>query len=252
MRLILGARSLDELEKVAADIRAAGGTATAVRCDVTSAADRQALVDAAMAEHSRIDVLVNNAGIELTAHFETQPEEEIASVIDVNLTSALLLTRLVVPIMLERKAGHVVNISSLAGKVAVPYSIPYATSKAGMIAFTESFRSEFKKRGLSASVICPTFVNEAGMYQDMQERAGVKANLMAGATSPAKVAANVVTAIKRDRPEMLVYRGPGRLVTGFAELAPGLFERVYPVFGTNKVFGQLADARDRELRDAKS
>jgi short-subunit dehydrogenase len=121
-----------------------------------------------------------------------------------------------------------------------------------MIAFTESFRSEFKKRGLSASVICPTFVNEAGMYQDMQERAGVKANLMAGATSPAKVAANVVTAIKRDRPEMLVYRGPGRLVTGFAELAPGLFERVYPVFGTNKVFGQLADARDRELRDAKS
>ena len=248
MRLVLGARSLDELEKVAQDIRDAGGTATAVRCDVTSPADRQKLVDTAMAEHSRIDVLVNNAGIELTAHFETQPEAEIASVIDVNLTSALLLTRLVTPIMLERKAGHVINVSSLAGKVAVPFSIPYATSKAGMIAFTESFRCEFKSRGLSASVICPTFVNEAGMYADMQERAGVKANLMAGATSPAKVAANVVTAIKRNRPEMLVYRGPGRLVTGFAELAPGLFERVYPLFGTNKVFGELADARDREVR----
>ena len=246
MHLVLGARSIGELENVAEEIRATGGKATAIQTDVTSAADRRNLVEAAMAEHGRIDVLINNAGIELTAHFETQPEEEIASVIEVNLTSALLLTRLVTPLMLEKKAGHVVNISSLAGKVAVPYSIPYATSKAGMIAFTESFRAEFKKRGLSASVICPTFVNEAGMYADMQGRAGVKANMMAGATSPAKVAANVVTAIKRDRPEMLVYRGPGRLVTGLAELTPGLFERVYPVFGTNKVFGELADARDRE------
>lgn len=249
MHLVLGARSIDELEKVAEEIRASGGKAIAVQTDVTSAADRQKLIDAAMTEHKRVDVLVNNAGIELTAHFETQPEAEIASVIDVNLTSSLLLTRLVTPIMLERKSGHVVNVASLAGKVAVPYSIPYAASKAGMIAATESYRAEFKKRGLSASVICPTFVDEAGMYQEMKDQAGVKATFLAGATSPAKVAANVVTAIKRDRPEMLVYRGPGRIVTGLAELTPGLFERVYPVFGTNKVFSQLADAREKERAD---
>jgi len=246
MHLVLGARSIDELEKVAEEIRASGGKAVAVQTDVTSASDRQNLVDAAMAEHKRIDVLVNNAGIEMMAHFERQPEAEIASVIDVNLTSSLLLTRLVTPIMLERKSGHVVNVASLAGKVAVPYGIPYAASKAGMIAATESYRAEFKKRGLSASVICPTFVDEAGMYQEMKDQAGVRANVLAGATSPSKVAANVVTAIKRDRPEMLVYRGPGRIVTGLAELAPGLFERVYPVFGTNKVFREVADAREKE------
>jgi len=247
VRLVLGARSLSELEQVAAEIRESGGSAVAVQCDVTSAEDRRRLIDAAKVEFGRIDILVNNAGIELTAHFEHQPAEEIASVIDVNLTSALLLTRLVTPIMLERKSGHVVNVASLAGKVAVPYSIPYSTSKAGMIGFTESFRAEFRKRGLSASVICPTFVTEAGMYQDMQERAGVKANLMAGAVSPKKVASDTVKAIKKDRPEMLVYRGPGRLVTGLAELTPGIFERVYPIFGVNKVFGQLADVRDEEL-----
>lgn len=251
MHLVLAARSMGELEGVAASIRESGGKAIAVQTDVTSPADRQNLVDAAIAEHGRIDVLVNNAGIELTAHFETQPEDEIASVIDVNLTSALLLTRLVTPHMLQKKAGHVVNVASLAGKVAVPYSIPYATSKAGMVGFTESFRAEFRKRGLSASVICPTFVTEAGMYQDMQDRAGIKANFLAGAITPAKVASDVVKAIKKDRPEMLVYRGPGRLVSGFAELAPGLFERIYPVFGTNKVFGELADARDRELAAKK-
>ena len=246
MRLVLAARSLPELEAVAAEINGAGGKAIAVQTDVLSADDRRRLVETAKAEYGRIDVLVNNAGIELTAHFEDQPEEEIASVIDVNLTSAMLLARLVTPIMLEKKSGHVVNVASLAGKVPVPFSIPYAASKAGMIGFTESYRSEFRKRGLSASVICPTFVSEAGMYQEMQDRAGVKANFLTGVVSPEKVAKDVVKAIRRDRPEMIVYRGPGRVVAGLSELAPGLFERVYPVFQTNKVFGQLADARDKQ------
>lgn len=246
MRLVLAARSLPELETVAADIRGAGGKAIAVQADVFSADDRRRLVETAKAEYGRIDVLVNNAGIELTAHFEDQPEEEIASVIDVNLTSAMLLARLVTPIMLEKKSGHVVNVASLAGKVPVPFSIPYAASKAGMIGFTESYRSEFRKRGLSASVICPTFVSDAGMYQEMRDRTGVKANFLTGVVSPEKVAKDVVKAIKRDRPEMIVYRGPGRVVAVLSELAPGLFERVYPVFQTNKVFGQLADARDKQ------
>lgn len=246
MRLVLAARSLPELETVAVDIRDAGGKAIAVQADVFSADDRRRLVETAKAEYGRIDVLVNNAGIELTAHFEDQPEEEIASVIDVNLTSAMLLARLVTPIMLEKKSGHVVNVASLAGKVPVPFSIPYAASKAGMIGFTESYRSEFRKRGLSASVICPTFVSDAGMYQEMRDRTGVKANFLTGVVSPEKVAKDVVKAIKRDRPEMIVYRGPGRVVAGLSELAPGLFERVYPVFQTNKVFGQLADARDKQ------
>jgi short-subunit dehydrogenase len=251
MNLVLGARSMGELEQVAAEIREAGGKAIAVQCDVTSAADRQNLVDAAKAEFGRIDVLVNNAGIELTAHFERQPAEEIAQVIDVNLTSSLLLARLVTPIMLEQKSGHVVNVASMAGKVAVPYSIPYAASKAGMIAFTESFRAEFGKRGVSASVICPTFVDDAGMYQEMKDTTGVKANFLAGAIGPAKVASDLVKAIKRDRPEMLVYRGPGRLVTALSELTPGVFERAYPWFGTHKTFEQIADAREKTKAEAK-
>ena len=246
MNLVLGARSMGELESVAADIRASGGKAIAVQCDVTSPADRENLMAAARAEFGRVDVLVNNAGIELSAHFERQPDEEIARVIEVNLTAALLLAGLVTPIMLEQKSGHIVNVASLAGKVPVPFSIPYAASKAGMIAFTESYRAEFGRRGVSASVICPTFVDEAGMYQDMRDSTGVKANMLAGAVGPRKVAADVVKAIKRDRPEMLVYRGPGRLVSGFAELTPGVFERLYPLFGTHKTFKQLADARERQ------
>jgi len=243
MNLVLAARSLPETEAVAEEMRALGVKAIAVQCDVTNAADRARLIETAKAEFGRMDVLVNNAGIELTAHFESQPDEEIASVIEVNLTSAMQLTRLALPHMLAKKSGHVVNIASLAGKVPVPFSVPYAASKAGMIGFTESFRGEFRKRGVSASVICPGLVSEAGMYAQMQEDSGVKENFLAGTVSPAKVAADVVKAIKKDRPEMLVYRGPGRLVSGLAELTPGVFERVFPIFGTAGLFEKIADAR---------
>ncbi len=246
VNVVLAARSLPQLEEVAESVRQLGVKATAIACDVCSESDRSALVEAARAEFGRIDLLVNNAGIELTAHFERQPEDEIARVIEVNLISAMQLTRLVLPAMLERRSGHVVNIASLAGKVPVPFSIPYSASKAGLVSFTESFRSEFRKRGVSASVICPGLVSEAGMYKDMQDLAGVKENFLAGTVSPAKVARDVVKAIKRDRPEMLVYRGPGRVVSGFAEMAPGVFERVFPLFGTNKIFEEIADAREKD------
>ena len=244
----VAARSAAELEATAATLRELGRRAIAITCDVGSGADRQRLIDTALAEYGRIDILVNNAGIELTAHFENQPDDEIARGVEVNLTAAMHLARAVLPAMLERKTGHIVNVASLAGKVPVPFSVPYAASKAGLIGFTRSFRSEFKKRGVSASVICPGLVSEAGMYKDMQDQSGVKENFLAGTVSPAKVASDVVKAIKRDRPEMLVYRGPGRLVTGLAELTPGVFERVFPLFGTNKLFEDIADARERAAK----
>lgn len=250
VNLVLGARSAGDLERVAEEMRTLGVRAIAVPGDVTVPEDRRRLVEAAVGEFGRIDILVNNAGIEVTAHFERQSEEELAQTINVNLTSAILLTRQVIPVMLEKKAGHVVNMASLAGKVPVPYSVPYAASKAGLVGFTESFRNEFKKRGVSASVICPGLVSEAGMYVQMQRDAGVKENFLAGTVTPGKVAADVVKAIKRDRPEMLVYRGPGRLVSGFAEAAPGLFERVFPVFGTFTLFRKIADAREERREKA--
>ncbi len=246
VNLSLAARSAGDLERVAEDMRALGVRAKAVAGDVTLAGDRARLVEATLAEFGRIDILVNNAGIEVTSHFERQGEEELVQTIDVNLTSAVLLTRQVIPVMLERKAGHVVNMASLAGKVPVPYSVPYAASKAGLVGFTESLRNEFRKRGVSASVVCPGLVSEAGMYVQMQQDAGVKENFLAGTVTPKKVASDVVKAIRRDRPEMLVYRGPGRLVSAFSEAAPGVFERVFPLFGTFTLFRKIADAREKQ------
>ena len=199
VNLVLAARSVPELEVVASEIRDLGVQVLVVPCDVTSESDRIRLVEATIAEFGRCDILVNNAGIESTAFYEQQPAEGIAQLIQVNLVSAMLLTHAVLPHMLERKRGHIVNMASLAGKVPVPYSVPYSTSKAGMIAFTEGIRNEYKGRGVSASVICPGFVSEAGMYADWEKETGRRASFLAKPVTPQRVAANVITAIKRDR-----------------------------------------------------
>jgi short-subunit dehydrogenase len=244
--VVLAARSTPELETVAESVRAMGVKAIIATCDVTVAADRQRLVTAAMDEFGRIDVLVNNAGIELTAPFEKQDESEIEQVINVNLTSALLLTRAVLPGMLERKTGFIVNMASLAGKVGTPYSSPYAASKAGLILFTRSLRAELKGRGVSASAICPTFVSDAGMYDQMRKDTGSRAPLLAGVCTPQAVAHATIKSIKRDRPEMLVRVGPTRPIAVWQEAMPGVFERLYPLFGANKIFKEVA------LKRAKS
>lgn len=241
--LVLAARSQPELELVASEMQSLGVRAMAVPCDVASESDRAHLVQAAIAEFSRIDILVNNAGIEATAFYEQQPPAEIAHLIEVNLTATMLLTHAVLPHMLAQGRGHIVNMASLAGKVPVPYSVPYSTSKAGMIAFTEGIRNEFKHRGVSASAVCPGFVADAGMYADWEIETGRSASLLTKPVTPQRVAANVVKAIQRDRPEMLVFWMPARPTAALAEIAPGLFERIFPLFGAIKLFRAVAEHR---------
>ena len=249
MTLVLAARSSEELEAAAATCRALGAKAVTVVCDVADAASRENLVRRTTEEFGMIDVLVNNAGIESTRAYETQSPDEISRIIAVNLEAPMLLTHAVLPGMLERKRGHIVNIASLAGKVGVPFELPYCATKAGLIHFTEALRSEYRGTGVSGSVVCPGFVSDAGMYADMQGKAGVKASRLAGTSSPEKVASAVVRSIQRDRPEAIVNPGPMRLLTGFAELAPGSFERIFPLFGANELFRRVAEEQGKQRTD---
>lgn len=246
MSIVVSARSVDELNTLATELRALGVKAIAVPCDVSKEADRANLVAATTADFGGVDVLVNNAGIESTHSFHSQPPEEIARILDVNLTAPMLLARAVLPGMVERRRGHIVNIASMAAKVPTPYEVPYAASKAGLVHFTESLRSEYRGRGVSASSICPGFVSKAGMYADMHTRAGVTAPRLVGTSSPEKVAMAVVKCIRRDRPEAIVNPGPMRIFTTFAEAAPGTFERLFPLFGANALFKKTAEVAERE------
>ena len=247
MDLALAARSADELQQVADSIAKLGVRTLAITADVTTESGRDAIVERTMAELGPIAVLVNNAGIENTAAYDEQDPAEIARIVEVNLVAPMLLSRAVLPSMLARGEGHIVNMASLAGKAGLAYDIAYSSSKGGLIQFTEGLRAEYHGRGVSASVICPGFVEDVGMYANFSAATGATAPRMAGTSPPSKVVSAVVRAIRRDVPEIIVNPGPMQLVFSFAELSPGAFERVFrAVGGTHDMFRRAAEVRKKE------
>jgi short-subunit dehydrogenase len=179
-----------------------------------------------MAEESfgPIDVLVNNAGIESVLPFGEYREGEIERVLTVNLEAPILLARLLVPGMLERGRGFIVNISSLSGRTPPPYHTAYAATKAGLVGFTASLRAELKGTGVSASVICPGYVTEAGVFA---EERGLEPPKRSGAwATPRNVARAVVRSIEKDVPDIIVARGLAKIGdVGFA-ISPRLVDAI--------------------------
>ncbi|HXY33636.1 MAG TPA: SDR family oxidoreductase, partial [Planctomycetaceae bacterium] len=202
--LMLAARRAELLEEAAASLRSSGVKAIAVPTDVSRLDALESLVDRAIQEFGTIDVLVNNAGVEAFCHYEELPPNRIAETISVNLTSALLLSRLVIPHMLRAGRGHIVNMASTAGKFGIPYGAAYGTTKAGLINFTHALRAEYRGRGLSASAICPGFTDEGGIYDRMRQQSGRGSPFVIGSTTVDRVAEAVVRAIERDKAELIV------------------------------------------------
>lgn len=189
-----------------------------------------------------VDVLVNNAGVLVIYPYDRLSIDDIERAVRVNLLSAMALARLVLPGMLERGRGHIVNLSSVAGKFGPPCDEVYAATKAGLIGFSESLRAEYRGRGVSASAICPGYVEEAGMYADGLEATGIPAPRWVGRTTPDAVARAVVVAIKRDRPEIIVNSPPVRPLSVLSELSPSLSEWILTRFGAWAPFTKGAEA----------
>jgi short-subunit dehydrogenase len=244
MDLVVSGRREDALAAVVEEIRAAGGRAEAVPADLGDHTQVDRLIEGAEAALGPIDVLVNNAGQEITAAFTSYTREELTGMVDLNLTAPLLLTHTVVPGMLERGRGHVVFIASLAGKVGPAFNEPYAATKAGLIGLNQSLRSEYLQAPVGFSVVCPGFTAGEGMFQRMLDE-GVKTSRLVGQTTVQRVAERVVTAIREDVPEVVESGAPIRPILALAQVAPRLVERVAPRFGVNEVFGSVAASRGR-------
>jgi short-subunit dehydrogenase len=240
----LAARSHAELDAVCNEISALGVRAIATKCDVTNADDRARLIERTEAELGPIDILVNNAGIETAARFDTAPPEELAQTIDVNLVSAMMLTRSVLPGMLDRKRGHIVNIASGAGKAGVPFAVAYSTSKHGLVGFTNSLRCEYLKSPVGFSVVCPGFVTETGMYARWEDK-GAKAPKIVGRSSPDKVARVVVKCIEKNRGEVLVNTPPLRPLIVLFNIFPGTMPRLMKLLGYTRTFERVTEIAGR-------
>jgi NAD(P)-dependent dehydrogenase (short-subunit alcohol dehydrogenase family) len=157
-RVVLTARRQDRLDALKAEIEAAGGKALTVAGDVTSADDRRRLVDKTLAAYSRIDGLVNNAGYGQRGPLEIVPIEAIRRNFETNVFSLLALTQLVMPVMRGQGSGAIVNISSVAGRVARPFSSIYDSTKHALEALSDGMRGEMAPFGVRVVIIEPGFI----------------------------------------------------------------------------------------------
>ena len=148
-RVVLSARSADQVRAVAGEVASLGGWAIAVPCDVTDESSVRAAFDAAIAGCERVDVLVNNAGFVESAPIGRLDSALWDKTIAVNLTGTYYCTRAALPAMLERGAGRVVNIASVAGRVGFPYTAAYCAAKHGVLGFTRAVALEAASRGVT-------------------------------------------------------------------------------------------------------
>ena len=158
-RLALAARRVDRLEQVAADIERVGGQALVLPTDVTRQENVERMLQATLSRWGHVDVLFNNAGMGGDDLFTLMDMSSIQARIDLNLVAVIRCARLVLPVMVEQKHGHIINTSSLAGLVALPGSTLYSATKWGVVGFSDSLRREMKalETGVDVSAFCPGF-----------------------------------------------------------------------------------------------
>ena len=157
--VVLGARRADRIEALAAELTAAGHKARAVVTDVTDREQVRNLVDTAVREFGRIDVMLNNAGLMPLAPLERLKVDEWDRMIDVNIKGVLYGIAAALPHMKERKSGHIINVSSVYGHVVDPGATVYCATKFAVRALSEGLRREVKPYDIRTTVISPGAVS---------------------------------------------------------------------------------------------
>jgi short-subunit dehydrogenase len=140
-------------------------------------------------------------------------------------------------------AGRIVSISAIAGRVGFPFTEAYAASKDGLIAFSRVLRNDYRGTGVSASAIVLGAVRDAGLGQRTLDETGLEAST-AFMVKPEEVAKAVVCAIEKDKAEIVVMRGPGRVLKALMDLFPGLGGSLNRISGSEKLMSSVADYRE--------
>jgi short-subunit dehydrogenase len=228
--LVLAARREDRLTALERELRATGATVLAVRCDVTKRDEAEVLIHRAAREFGRIDVLVNNAGRGHFSSVEDTTDEMIESMFAVNVYALWHTTRPALKYMRAQGAGHIINVASIAGKIAFPYNSAYVAAKHACVGFTHALRLELVETGIHASVVCPAGVmtewasaTEGGSILELFSQAGPAVKGIAadrGATLPPiegvmpaeAVAVAIVRCIREPTAEVYTHKGSREFV----------------------------------------
>ena len=207
--VVVTGRRADVLERIAAET----GTRPVVG-DLSERADTARILQ----EAGDIDILVANAALPGSGRLEDWTEEQVDRIIEVNLTSPIQMTRLLLPQLLARGRGHFVFISSLSGKAGTKAASMYSATKFGLRGFAASLRCDLHGTDLGCSTIFPGFVRDAGMFAD----SGATLPRGVGTVSPAQVAAAVIKALRTNKAEIDVAPITLKLGALIGGVAPGI------------------------------
>jgi short-subunit dehydrogenase len=189
--VVLAARRIAELDAQARAIREAGGEAIAMPTDIADPTDVASLVERADAAYGRVDVLVNNAGASWFRRLASSPPDEILALVGTNLLGAMLLTRGVLPGMLERHHGAIITVGSLSGRVAMEPL--YSATKYGLRGFSLALRRQLAGSGVSVSLVSPANINTA-----------MTRHVVAPMPEPELVSTTIADLIRHPRREVVV------------------------------------------------
>ncbi|MFJ3441435.1 SDR family oxidoreductase [Streptomyces sp. NPDC086081] len=197
-----------------------------VPTDVSDVEAVEELARRAVREFGRIDVWVNNAAVNAFGRFEDVPLEDFRKVLDVNVMGCVYGARAALPVMREQGSGTLINVSSIVGAVAQPYSHPYGMSKHAVRALGSGLRQQLRVEGVKGIDVCTVLpaTIDTPHFQQAANHTGHKVVAMPPVYTPERVAKAVVALVRRPRREVVV--GPaGRALVRQARLAPGLAER---------------------------
>jgi short-subunit dehydrogenase len=199
--------------------------------------DRAAVRELAAA-HTDVDIFISNAGLSASGLIDTWSEDQIDRALDVNLRAAIILTRTLVPHMVARREGHVLFMSSLAGKTSTAGSSLYNATKFGLRGFAGGLRAELHGTGVGVSTLFPGFIRDAGMFHVT----GVKLPFGVGTKSPRHVAQATLKAIERNKAELDVAPVGLRLGALIGPLAPDIAAAVSRRSGGDEIAKAHEDA----------
>lgn len=230
-RVVLAARRLEKLQQLAAEIQNEGGEAIAIPVDVNESAEIEVMVQTALDLYERIDILFNNAGFgEMDWFEELDADRHIETLIRVNLIGTMLVTRAVLPDMIERGSGHIINMCSVAGLIAAPLITTYSASKYGVRAFTDSLRREVAPLGIKVSGIYPGPAETEFGTHLKKNRTRETINRLIDLRMTSQYVAQRVVGIAKHPRRSLVIPWWFRIVTMFDTLFPVVVDWILYVF----------------------
>ena len=230
--VVLGARRTSLLEATAARIAAAGGRAALTPLDVARGPDVQALVDTAMREFGRLDIMICNAGFGYYGTIEDTPPEVMERMMTVNYMGTYHGARAALPIFRAQNAGHLIFVSSIVGRRGIAFMGGYSATKAAQAGLAESLRTEFAGTPIHVSCVYP-ISTRTEFHDAMTRDYGHAVSGLGPKQSGDDVARAIVRCVRRPRPEVYPHR-LSRALTLMNHAAPAFTDRFVKRFGRRR------------------